>query len=87
MSFFSSSPYKPQIRQEGFSPTPATNTNTNTHTNGGGSPPPESIDSPTLSNSPGGGAAAAGGFNDLFSHSFMERWVPDCFVGNETSPH
>ncbi|KIM36694.1 hypothetical protein M413DRAFT_31527 [Hebeloma cylindrosporum] len=73
MSFFSSSPYKPQIRQEGFSPTPATNTN-----GGGGSPPPESIDSPTLNNnSPGGGVGGAGGgggggFNDLFSHSFLE---------------
>jgi hypothetical protein len=83
MSFFSSSQYKPQIRQEGFSPTPATNT----HTNGGGSPPSESIDSPTLNNnSPGGvgsGGAGGGGFNDLFSHSFLERWVPNCFVGSE----
>ena len=70
MSFFSNTQYKPQIRQEGFSPTPATN--------GGGSTPPESIDSPTLNNnSPAGNG---GGFNDLFSHSFLggDRWVLNC---------
>ncbi|KAF8880463.1 helix-loop-helix DNA-binding domain-containing protein [Gymnopilus junonius] len=62
MSFFnqSNSPYKPQVRQEGFSPTLATNTNAN----------PSAPDTDNHSPVP----SPQGAFNDIFSmpaHTFL----------------